>query len=365
MRYKLRNFFARSSYKYFVSFVAVLVVIFAPFLWVKSVNAAQITGRSVTLSDAGGAATGVTYTLTTAALPTGTAVKSVSLTACTQASGSCSTPSGFSVGSSSLASQPTGLGATSSWTVNTATAGSLRITHASNSTAPSGAVSIVWNGVVNPTANNTTFYLRMTTYSDSAWTTSIDSGTIAVSTSQSITVNAQVDENLTFCTGTSGITSSSCAGATGSTVSLNSGNPITSYGTGTSQVGVSTNAVSGYSVTYNGATLTSGANTISAIGATAAAYSAGTEQFGINLKANTSPASFGSDPAGAGSATPTANYNTANSYAFAAGSATSMASKNSADDFRLFTVAYMASVAGTTEAGTYTTTITYVCTAQF
>lgn len=354
-----------SRFNKVLSILLMLVATFSPLLWGSTAQAAQITGRKVTLSNSAGAASGVQYDLVTAAVPTtGTAIKSVSLTACTTASGACSTPSGFVNSSSTLVSQPSGVGAGSGWTVNTATAGSLRIVNAANATTPSGAVAISWGNVTNPTATNTTYYLRMTTYSDSAWTTPLDTGTIAVSTATQIAVSATVDESLTFCTGTSGITSSSCAGATGSSVSLGTITPSTS-GTGTSQIGVTTNAATGYTVTYNGSTLTSGGNTITANGATATTSSVGSEQFGLNLVANTSPTTFGADPAGAGSAVPTTQYNIANSFAFAAGSATSVVAPTAADNFRLFTVSYMANVAGTTEPGTYTTTLTYVCTALF
>lgn len=352
-----------SNATFVVRFVLVVALILAPLSIYSIANAAQITGRKVTLSSSAGAATAVQYDLVTAALPTSTAVKSVSLTACTTASGACTTPTGFVNSSSTLVSQPTGLGAASGWTVNTATAGSLRIVNAANATVPSGAVAVSWGNVTNPTAVNTTYYLRMTTYSDAAWTTPLDTGTIAVSTSQSITVTASVDETLTFCTGTSGVTSSSCSGATGSSVSLGTITPSTT-GSGTSQIGISTNAGSGYSITYFGPTLTSGGDTITAIGATAAASAQGTEQFGINLRDNATP-NVGTDPQGAGTATPTTQYNIVDSFAFVASTATSIASKGSEDDFRLFTVSYIANVAGLTEPGTYTTTINYVATATF
>ncbi len=222
-----------SRFNKVLSVLLMLVATFSPLLWGSTAQAAQITGRKVTLSNSAGTASGVQYDLVTAAVPTtGTAIKSVSLTACTTASGACSTPSGFVNSSSTLVSQPSGVGAGSGWTVNTATAGSLRIVNAANATTPSGAVAISWGNVTNPTATNTTYYLRMTTYSDSAWTTPLDTGTIAVSTATQIAVSATVDESLTFCTGTSGITNSSCAGATGSAVTLGSGsvtpsNPVT------------------------------------------------------------------------------------------------------------------------------------------
>jgi hypothetical protein len=134
-----------------------------------------------------------------------------------------------------------------------------------------------------------------------------------------------------------------------------------STGTGTSQIGVSTNADSGYSITVNGTTLTSGSNTLTALSAQTAS-SQGSSQFGINLKDNATP-NIGSDPAGSGSATPTADYGTADQFKFV--TADDVASAASADDFRLFTVSYIANISGSTPPGTYTTTLTYIATATF
>ncbi len=342
---------------YLVPILALILTLVGPL----NVSAAQITSRKVTLGSSAGDATSVSYTFNSAALPTsGTIVLSVGIAACTTASGSCTTPSGFSSSASTLASQPSGLGDASGWTVNTATSGELRIVKAGNATTPSGAVTIQWNGVHNPTASNTTFYLRATTYSGSAWTGVIDTGTVAVSTANQITVTASVDETLTFCVGTSGVTSSSCAGATGTAVSLGT-LTTTSTGASTSQLGATTNATSGYSITVAGVTLTSGGNTITAL-ASQTASTQGSEQFGINLKDNATP-NIGSEPAGAGSGTPTANYGTADQFRYVSGD--SIASNGTADDFRLYTVSYIANIANSTEPGTYQTTLTYVCTATF
>jgi|SRR5688572_17053780 len=335
--------------------VAVMVAAVIP-AW--PVSAAQITGRKFTLSNSNGGAAS-NYTFDSAALPSGTAVRSVKAEACTAASGTCNTPSGFSAAAASIAGQPTGLGATSAWS-DDSNAANLRITHASNVTAPSGVVNIQWTGATNPTADNTTFYLRVTTYSDAAYTTAVDTGTVAVSTAEQITVNATVDETLTFCTGTSGITNASCSGATGSAVNLGTLTPSTT-GASTSQIGVSTNASSGYAITVSGTTLTSGSNEVDALAAQTASAQGG-EQFGLNLRDNATP-NIGTDVSGSGTAAATANYNTADQYRFVSGDI--IASKNSADAHRLFTVSYIANVAGNTPAGAYTTNLNFVATATF
>lgn len=346
--------------------VVAIVFTCAPLLASLSqhVEAAQITNRKVTISNSAGAATGVTYTVSSSALPTtGTPVQSVEAKACTTASGACTTPSGFSVASSTLASQPSGLGCASGWTNNTATAGSLRIT-ATCASNPSGAVSIVWNGVVNVTAQNTTFYLRVSTFSSTSWTGALDAGTVASSTAQQITLSGTMDESLTFCTGTS-ITGQNCGTAAGTAVSFGTFSSVAAS-TGTSVMAAATNGVSGYSITVNGSTLTctscAGSPTIAALSSQTAS-SVGTPQFGANLKANTSPATFGADVAGPGSGTATANYNTANQYRFV--TADSVASAAAATDADTYTVSYIVNVPGNQAAGTYTATMTYICTATF
>jgi hypothetical protein len=239
----------------------------------------------------------------------------------------------------------------------------LQIADSSNATAPSGAVTLTFNNVTNPNNVNTTFYGWITTYSDAAWTpgNAIDSGVVAASTANQMTVSASVPETLTFCTGTSGITSTSCSGATGTSVGLGT-LTTTSTGAATSQMGATTNAGSGYIITVNGTTLTSGANTIAAMSSSTTSTQA-SSQFGINLVSNTTP-SIGTNPSGAGSAAPFTGYGTTNNFKFNNGD-TVATSSGAADDFRLFTISYIANISNITPPGTYTTTLTYICTATY
>jgi fibronectin-binding autotransporter adhesin len=329
---------------------------------VAPVHALQLTGRSLTLSSSAPSAAATSYTFGFT-VNQATTIKSVSIDICDSASGTCTpsstgvptglTTTGAAVGSIS------GIGSGGTWTGSLATNGRLRATNNSNTGTPT-TVSMQFTGITNPSTANSTYYARITTYSDNAYATPIDTGTVAVSTANLITVSASVDETLTFCTGTSGITNSSCAGATGTAVNLGA-LTTSSTGSGTSQVGVSTNANTGYAITVAGNTLTSGANTVTAL-VTQTASSQGSSQFGINLKSNSTP-SVGSDVSGAGTATATANYNTTNQYRFVTGD--QIASKGSSDNFRLFTVSYVANIAGSTPAGSYTTSLTYVATATF
>lgn len=342
----------------FITLFALLAAL-APLIASINASAAPITGRSITISNSVGGATGVTYSLSTAALPTTTAVKSLKIQFCTAASGSCSAPSGFSASSSTLASQPTGLGSTSGWTVNTSSANELRIVNAANSTSSSGAVAVTWNAVANPTATNTTFYGIITTYSDSAWTTPIDSGTVALSTATQIQVALTVGETLTFCAGTS-ITGQNCGTVSGNQVALGTGS-TTAASTGTSVLAASTNGTTGYSITVNGATLTSGSNTITAL-SSGGTSSVGTKQFGLNLVSNSSP-SVGSAVSGGGSATAASGYATANNFRFATGE--TVASASGPTNANAFTVSYIANIDGVTPPGSYTSNLTYIATANF
>ncbi len=340
--------------------VAVVLCAF-PFINSFQVNASPIMGRSVLLSSSAADASGITYTLTASALPTSTAIKSIEIKFCTLLTGGCAvTPTNFSSAASTLASQPTGLGAASGWTVNTATPGSLRVLNASNATVPSGAVSVIWNGVHNPQATNTTFYGIITTYSDAAWTTALDTGSVALSTSTQIQVALKVNETLMFCTGTS-ITGQNCGTAAGSLVDLGVASTA-STSTGTSIIAASTNGNTGYSVTVAGTTLTSGTNTITAL-ASGGASSIGSKQFGLNLAdANTTP-TVGAAKSGTGTAAAAANYGTNNNFRFTTGDA--VASVAGPTNANTFTVGYIANVDGLTPAGSYSTVLTYAATANF
>lgn len=305
-------------------------------------SAAQLTSRSLTLgSSAASAVTTNKYDFT---IPASTSVGSIRFQYCTSASGTCTVPAGLTTTAATLAAQS---GATGFTIVNT-TNGAPYITRTAS--AASGAVSYTLGNVTNPSATNTTFYVRVATYASIDTTGGItDSGTVASSTANQITVSASVDETLVFCTGTSGITTTSCAGATGNTLNLGALSTGAAT-TGTSQIGASTNAGSGYSVTVAGNTLTSGVYTITANTA-GAASTPGTEQFGLNLATT-----------GAGAGVVGTGYSGTN-YRFDPSAA--VASAAGPTGFNLYTVTNLANIAASTEAGSYATTLTYVATATF
>ena len=188
-----------------------------------------------------------------------------------------------------------------------------------------------------------------------------DTGSLAVviiTTDDQVVVSTTIDPYITFVLTDNAVT----------LVTAADGNPsytATGYNKNdTNTLAVSTNGTSGYTLTYTGATLTSGGNTITAIGGTPAASTTNTEQFGLNLKNNSTP-DVGADENG-GSGTPAADYNAANSFAYEAGATPiNLASASAASATTTFTVSYIANVTQTTEAGNYNTTITYIATGNF
>jgi len=135
----------------------------------------------------------------------------------------------------------------------------------------------------------------------------------------------------------------------------NAGGTGVSSDTTAHTLAISTNAPSGYTLTYNGATLTgTPSGTILAIAppGVAADGTPGQSQFGIS-------------GALTGTGTMVAEYDHATpKFAFVAGAATTLASYGSGASASI-AMHYLANILGTTPAGSYTTTITYIVTGNF
>ncbi len=338
------KFLAKTRRRILYGASSLMLTLFSLMATAGTAQAAQLTARKLTLgSSAASASTTYTFNFTA---PSSTVLQSFEAVICTTASGACTTPAGFSVSSATLASQPTNLGDAAGWTISTATAGRLRVSKSGNAAAPTAGITVSFAGVTNPSATNSSFYARMTTYSDAAWTTAVDSGTVASSTAGQVTITASVDETLTFTLASSTVALGSLTAAT--------------TGSGSTTMGVSTNAASGYVVTVSGGTLTSGANTITALSSNAASTQ-GSSQFGLNLVANTTPA-IGSNPSG-GTGAAAANYNTTNSFRFVSGD--TVASSSGPSNATTYTMSYIANIPGNQAAGQYSATHTYTATATF
>lgn len=189
-----------------------------------------------------------------------------------------------------------------------------------------------------------------------------DSGTLDVDvvTDDQVVVTATVNPTITFSVSANSTTfgtlsTSSGRWATGSGANASAGtDPTTANSAHT--LAVATNAQSGYVVSYNGATLTSGSNTIPV--ATISADSDGTlgsSQFAMCGKGT------------AGAPTVTSGYLCATnaSYSFVASTNTTLFSNTTTTSGDTVAMAYLANISGAQAAGSYTTTITYIATGTF
>lgn len=134
--------------------------------------------------------------------------------------------------------------------------------------------------------------------------------------------------------------------------------------TTTSTFQVSNYTSYGYVVQIVGNAPSNGSHTLSAMSTTGPSQ-AGVEQFGINLVANTSPVSFGANPAQgiAGAGVAASNYNTSNNYRYVSGETVATAPKSSG--VTTYTISYLVNVGSRTPGGQYTSNQVLVCTGTY
>lgn len=361
---------------------AVLVLATVTFIIPQSAYATQITARSLTLvagtTDGGSKIGGVVKHLFTFTVPSGTSVGSIQFQYCMTASvTACVMPTGLLTTSATLNAGATGW-ASGATLVNT-TNGAPYLTKTAASAA--GTITVQLNTVTNPTvATGITFFVRINSYvATNATGTVIDTGTVAAATTYQIILTGTMPESLVFCAGAVVLTTGGqpdCSTATNSAVTFNQLFSPTDTATATSQMAASTNAGSGYVITVNGTTLTStvGGNTIAAMG-TAGVGVRGTGQFGMNLKLNTLTTSTPVVGAEVSAAADGVNlkgeaatgYNTVDTFKYASGNTVADSANGGAGatNAQIYTVSYIVNVAGNQPSGTYTTTLTYICTATY
>jgi len=386
-----------------LSFVAGLLVVALDSS--PKATAASLSSRSMAISSSsiGSITTGApgsgsngqkakyTFTFT----PTTATISSLSIMFCTTpipATGSCTTPTGFdashvaSIQSTTLAGSPS-LDTTTANPSNTqgvcnggtsTTRTNCILLKWATGTAQTGSsVTAVFGGgasdyITNPTSTGT-FFARITTYSDNAYTTAVDSGTTASSTATQVTITAKVQEALNFSVGTASTApGASCTPySDGGTLSIgdptNGLSSTTAY-TGYSYFRVSTNAINGTKIYYSGDTLKSGSNSITSVGESAGGTSstAGTSQFGLAID-TTDSANY--------SFTSLAPVSSPNNYGLGNGTLASakfqynvssvttpiaIATTNNVITCDTGSVQYVANIATNTPPGIYTTAVNYI-----
>jgi hypothetical protein len=351
----------------------------------STLRGSQTTGAS--LSETNGSSTRHTFTFTA---PTGGPVRSMQFDYCTTAIGTCTAPTGLVVNAGSSISTQTleGSTVTNLYTINVggSTASRLRITNATGNTVVATTTDtfvIAFDTITNPT-NVGTFFVRINTYSDAAWVTSVDDGVVASSITEGIVITSRVVEALGFSVTAddAGVPAegASCAPLTGSGAITLGNTPegalsITQAYDEFSAFRLYTNSTNGTIVQYEGSTLTKGTDDINAIGATAVSSTVATEQFGLAVDANggiftDDTGGFG----GAGQLTLNAQYDGGDgtitsggtaTFAFVADTKTTIATASQFVTCDTATVRYIGNISPVTPAGIYTTTIVYFAVPTF
>lgn len=225
---------------------------------------------------------------------------------------------------------------------------------------PGAPSSYTLQNIVNPSTYQAFSIRLMSLASTDGTGPQIDVGSVRGQTTDSIVIETQVPPMLIFCLAEQ--VNDNCAG-TNNNYYTNMGElSADSTLTAQSQMAVGTNATGGFAVTVSGSPPAAGTNVIDSP-TTPTASIQGTNQFGINLVANTSPA-IGSDPDGPfanGVASP--GYAVANQYKYVPGDVVAYSPNVSL--MRKFTVSYILNSAANLRPGVYTTTITFTASGRF
>ena len=344
-------------------------------------SAAQVTTRSIKLSSSTAGATNTTYTVAFNPGTTGT-IGGIIVDFCANTpiigDTSCTLPTSFNLGGASpTVSGYSGMGTgwAAAGTQGGAAGGQSQVLRLTNVTPQSVAtatpVSFDITTVTNPNADNTSFYARILTFDTSANSASqytvstttraatfanmVDYGGVAMSTGKVINITAKVMESLSFC-----VYKTTCSDDPSFTIGHGANLILdtTAVDTQDAIFSVSTNAQGTTTVRLKGDTLKAGLNDINAVGASAAAITAGVENFGVRVQ------TLGSG------ATAAAPYLTGSNYALDTTSTTStygddIATLSGPANASATTIRYGATAGNTTAAGIYTATHQLIATASF
>lgn len=345
------------SLKSIALWIGVSLLSFGWLIYCLPVRAEVLTNRSISVSSAVPSAQS-THTFQFTYVSTGT-LASLVFEYCTNSpiiTVSCSVPTGLDVSSASLDYQ---VGNVRFGVDNIHTTSNKLVLTRIPGPALTVASRYVFSNITSPSTPNQTEFVRISTYAPAApgWPYT-DNGSVAFATNPPFEVGAYVPPYLRLCTGITVATD--CSWAAGNFIDLGT-LTASQANKAQSQFAAATNSPSGYVIFAVGTTMTSGNNIIPALNSPGIGV-AGENQFGINLRANSSPA-IGQDPAGAGTGIPTASYNSPNLFTFRTGDAISSSAITT--EFNRMTVSYLVNINNSQPAGVYSTTLTYVAVAQF
>ena len=340
------------------------LIVFQTFIYADpTAIAATLTSVSVQLSDPRPSQTS-DYLVTAGGFTTATSIYCIEVDLDTQADGGGSNPSNITTTSSTLDSST--LITAGSWGVDNTTNGTLRITNATGE-QPAVQGNIAWGGVTNGDTEGTTYYGIITTYSDVNCTggNEVDTASMAFTYKAGEQFQLTINPTLTFnCAAVGsgqdvqpnidpgGDSTTVASGASG----INYGTAVTTSANGLSahDLQVSTNASGGYTVYIRHTQqLTNGnldtINNHSGTNAAPTAFPApGTEAWGYT----TDDTDLTQWDAGEYAGFTTSNEEVVTNTGTTAGTETTR-------------VGHQVGIAGSTDGGTYQTTILYTIVATY
>ena len=348
---------ASTTGRFLIGLIALVLLIVLAYPVVPFVSAAdypKLPNRSLAL---GSTIPGATTRYTVSWMySTATTVGSIRLEMCTNGvpDDPCTSPNG-DMSAATLFSQTGETG----FAIDSQTTNSILLTRAPDAVDTSTQTTYVFDDVGNPTGLQKTFYLRISTYASADGSGTFNHFSSAVNaTAEPIVITTEVPPILYFCAGLT--IDTWCDNVVGDYIDYGNLSAVTGH-YATSQFGVATNAPGGYGVTINGNTMTSGTRTIPQLLAPAA-FTTGVAQFGLNLRANTNPAT-GQDVSGEGIGTVDSDYDVPDLFQYINGD--NVANSVTGTMFNIFTVTYIVNIPATQPSGVYNTTIAYICTAAF
>ncbi len=215
--------------------------------------------------------------------------------------------------------------------------------------------------IKNPTDTSQSFSIRLRSHTTTDATgPQVDFGSIKGQVQSGIVLETQVPPMLVFCLAEE--VADNCGGT--------NENYYTDMGelapnrtlTAQSQMAVGTNASGGFAITANGYPMSAGANVIDSP-TVPTESKPGTNQFGINLVANSAP-NVGSDPEGTwANAVTSPDYGVPNKYKYVPGDVVAYSPNVSL--MKKFTVSYVLNSSVDLRPGVYTTTVTYIASGRF
>ena len=379
---------------------ALVLASLVPLVTNSRANAALVTTRSIMMSDSVISATGVTYEVSFD-IGSSHTVGSIAIQFCSNSpiiGDSCTAPTGFDVDAATEAAGANNdLGTPATYTKDATETVANRFVAAVDTASADTAgdtAHIILSGVTNGSTLGS-FYARVFTYTSADGTTGLtDSGGIALSTAAQIVITAKVQERLVFCVYTTGA-GNDCSGKSGTAVTLGDTNgvldPTGPYVDKNAKFSVTTNATSNAVVRFKGSTLNrnsdascaSAANCITESTSTPNTSTAGSEEFGLCLYESagsglTRDAVYdggaGAECAGTTQTAGTGSTGGAGTAEFGLDTNASTGTRSTygdtlatkpAGDYSTATMAFVGNIANNTEAGIYTTTLTFIATGTY